>query len=157
MLLTVQKSFLSTGNLTLSVASWYQLPYQRALASGIEMAVAITGEDLRCIDVWSIVNCGNSSTALCFRAFRNKSTGVGGNKGCEDVYQASPVQLNPTFIFLLPLLHQILCILSLSLLNPLPVYHEAFDAPVECAKQICERLDGLLTTLWASSWKQSSL
>lgn len=76
MLLAGQKSFLSTDNLALPLVTWYGLLDQREFASYIEVAFAIPGEDLRSSKVWSIVYCGNNFTALCFRAFGKKTTGV---------------------------------------------------------------------------------
>lgn len=58
------------------VVTWYQLPHQREFDSDIGVAIAITGEALRSTDVWSIIYCGNTSTALCLRAFINKLIGM---------------------------------------------------------------------------------
>lgn len=131
------------------------------------MANAITDEGLRSIHVWSSVYCGNNSTALSFRAYRNKPTGMEENKSWSALPRAafmtcggigmSLCKLSPTSLFLPCVLSKILVHLFPELLNSLSVYDEVLDAPVNYAERVCERLKVLLTTPWAGSLKQSSL
>lgn len=136
---------------------------QTEFASDIEVATAITGEDLRSTDAWSIIYCENNSTAAHFRAFRNKSMGSKKRKVLRGSISPPQCSLYASWWDrskqLLPPSHfsfhlccpRYFCILSLSLLNPLSLYPEALDAPLTHVEQVCKRLDGHLTTPSASS------